>query len=147
MNSFNGIGRLTKDPDISQTPSGTMIAKYTLAIDRQTASDHPEADFIRCVCFSKTAEFARNYLYKGIKVGVSGRVQTGSYKDKNGNTVYTTDIIVNSHTFCEIATLQQLDTAGRVQNERREAAANEADVMQTELSDFEEVISDGDLPF
>lgn len=153
MNCFNGIGRLTKDPDISQTQSGIMIAKYTLAIDRQVSSDsHPEADFIRCICFGKTAEFVRNYLSKGMKIGISGRIQTGSYDDKNGNKIYTTDIVVNSHTFCERATLQQLDTAGKVQKERR-AAASKPTYQQPapeplpDLSDFEEVISDGELPF
>jgi single-strand DNA-binding protein len=101
MNQFNGIGRLTKDPECRYTQGETpvCVARYTLAIDRQTGKN--ETDFLSCVCFGKTAEFAEKYLAKGVKVGVSGRVQTGTYKNKNGDTVYTTDIVVNSHTFCE----------------------------------------------
>lgn len=96
MNVFTGIGRLTADPDVRY--SGDMcVARYTLAIDRKK----DEADFIRCVCFGKVGEFAEKYLRKGAKVGIVGRIQTGSYKDKDGRTVYTTDIVVNEHTFCE----------------------------------------------
>ena len=71
MNVFTGIGRLTKEPEISQTNSGMMIATYTLAIDRYSKDkDHPESDFLRCKCFGKTAEFAGRYLHKGKKIGV-----------------------------------------------------------------------------
>lgn len=100
MNSVNLIGRLTKDPDINSYGKGKnagIVARYTLAVD----NSKDEADFIGCVCFGKTAEFAEEYLFKGMKVGVSGRIQTGSYENKNGDTVYTTDVLVNSHTFCE----------------------------------------------
>lgn len=101
MNQFNGIGRLTKDPECryTQGENPMCVARYTLAIDRQNGKG--EADFISCVCFGKTAEFAEKHLSKGMKIGISGRVQTGSYKNKDGNTVYTTDIVVNSTTFCE----------------------------------------------
>lgn len=96
MNVFSGIGRLTADPDVRYN-GDLCVARYTLAIDRRK----DETDFLRCVCFGKVGEFAEKYLRKGAKVGVVGRVQTGSYKDKDGRTVYTTDIVVNEHTFCE----------------------------------------------
>lgn len=136
MNVFTGIGRLTKEPEISQTNSGTMIATYTLAIDRYSKDkDHPESDFLRCKCFGKTAEFASKYLHKGVKIGVVGAVRTGSYEDKNGNKVFTTDIFVNEHTFCE-------------KSQQAQPTYTQTQPMPEALSDFEEVISDPNaLPF
>ena len=100
MNSFNGIGRPTADAEFRVSQDGnTKIARYTLAIDRIGEG----ADFIRCIAFNKGAEFAEKYVKKGVKIGVSGHIQTGSYKDKDGKTVYTTDVIVNQHYFCEKA--------------------------------------------
>ena len=98
MNSFCGMGRLCKDPEIRNTEN-TTVARYTLAIDR--FGKDKGADFISCVCFGKTADFAEKYLKKGVKIAVEGHIQTGSYTDKNGNKVYTTDVIVNAHHFCE----------------------------------------------
>ena len=96
MNNVNLIGRLTNDPEISY--KGDMaIARYTLAVDRLGEG----TDFIRCVAFRKNGEFAEKYLHKGMKIGVSGRIQTGSYDGKDGKKVYTTDIVVNAHYFCE----------------------------------------------
>ena len=92
------MGRLTADPTIRNTEN-TTVARYTLAIDR--FGKDKGADFISCVCFGKTADFAEKYLKKGMKVAVEGRIQTGNYTDKNGNKVYTTDVIVNAHHFCE----------------------------------------------
>lgn len=98
MNIFLGMGRLCNDPVIRNTDS-TTVASYTLAIDR--IGKDKGADFIRCVSFGKTADFVERYLKKGMKIAVEGRIQTGSYTDKNGNKVYTTDVIVNAHHFCE----------------------------------------------
>ena len=92
MNKVVLMGRLTADPEYRE--SG--VCKYRLAVDRPKEG----ADFISCVCFGKTAEFARDYLKKGVKIAVEGRIQTGSYEGKNG-TVYTTDVVVASHEFCE----------------------------------------------
>ena len=97
MNKVLLIGRLTKDPDYRQTESGSSVARYTLAVDRRDK----EADFINCVAFGKGADFAYNYLHKGTKVALEGRIQTGSYTNKEGRKVYTTDIIVERHEFCE----------------------------------------------
>lgn len=96
MNKFFGIGRLTKEPEIMHKGE-TNIARYSLAIDRRKG----EADFINCVCFGRAADFAEKYLQKGMKIAVAGRIQTGSYKTKDGRTVYTTDIVVEEHEFCE----------------------------------------------
>lgn len=98
MNTFIGMGRLTKDVDVKNTEN-TTVARYTLAIDR--FGKDKGADFIPCVCFGKNADFAEKYLKKGMKIAVEGRIQTGSYTNKDGNKVYTTDVIVNAHHFCE----------------------------------------------
>lgn len=101
MNHVSLIGRLTRDPDVRSTQNGEQVARYTLAVDR--SSKDKGADFISCVTFGKSAEFAAKYLTKGLKIGVEGRIQTGSYTNKDGQKVYTTDVVVSSHTFCEKA--------------------------------------------
>lgn len=96
MNNVVLIGRLTKDPDLTYTQSGTAVCKFTLAVDRQGKDG---ADFIRIVTWNKTAENCGKYLAKGRQAGIQGRIQTGSYKNKDGYTVYTTDVIANSVQF------------------------------------------------
>ena len=97
MNKCLFIGRLTKDPEVRVTQAGKKVARYTMALDRIGEG----ADFIPCVCWEKAADFAEKYLHKGMKVAIEAHVQTGSYKDKDGKTVYTTDFIVERHEFCE----------------------------------------------
>ena len=95
---------MTKDPDIrySQGANTTCVARYTLAVDRKFKQEgQPTADFINCIAFGKFGEFAEKYLHKGVKIAVTGRIQTGSYKNKDGNTVYTTDVVVEEQEFCE----------------------------------------------
>ena len=104
MNKVIEIGRLVKDPEIrySQGANTTCIARYTLAVDRKFKQEgQPNADFINCIAFGKLGEFAEKYLHKGVKIAVTGRIQTGSYKNKDGNTVYTTDVVVEEQEFCE----------------------------------------------
>lgn len=104
MNKVIEIGRLAKDPDIrySQGANATCVARYTLAVDRKFKQEgQPNADFINCIAFGKLGEFAEKYLHKGTKIAVTGRIQTGSYKNKDGNTVYTTDVVVEEQEFCE----------------------------------------------
>ena len=98
MNTVILMGRLTKDPQVA-TRGETKVARYTLAVDRRTKEK--EADFISCVCFGRSADFAEMYLHKGTKVVVEGRIQTGSYTNKDGQKIYTTDVVVNSHEFAE----------------------------------------------
>ena len=104
MNKVILIGRLTKDPEVRYTQGATQmaIARYTLAVDRRLKRENePSADFINCVVFGKAAEFTEKYLTKGIKVAVTGRIQTGSYTNKDGQTVYTTDVVVEEQEFAE----------------------------------------------
>lgn len=96
MNSFNGIGRPTKDIAASYTTDGLAVAKFTLAVDRQSKG----ADFIPCVAFGKTADTMGKYCRKGKLIAVNGRIQTGSYEGKNGK-VYTVEVVVNHFEFCE----------------------------------------------
>ena len=98
-NKWIGIGRLTKDPDVRFSQEGTCVARYTVAIDRGFKKD--ETDFIPCVAFGKQGEFAQKYLAKGKKIFVSGRIQTGSYLNKNGARIYTTEVIVDGQEFVE----------------------------------------------
>ena len=105
MNKVILMGRLTRDPEVtySNGANGQMaIARYTLAVDRKFKRDgEPSADFIRCVAFGKSGEFAEKYFHQGTKIVVEGRIQTGSYQDKDGKTVYTTDVIVEGQEFAE----------------------------------------------
>jgi single-strand DNA-binding protein len=101
MNKVILMGRLTKDPDM-RGEGTSLVAKYTLAVDRRYQKDgEQQADFIPCVAFSKGAEFAEKYLKKGTKIVVCGRIQTGSYTNKDGQKIYTTDVIVEEHDFAE----------------------------------------------
>ena len=101
MNKAILIGRLTKD--VETRYAGEMaVSRYSLAVDRKFKREgEPTADFINCVAFGKNGEFAEKYLKKGMKIAVTGRIQTGSYTDKEGKKVYTTDVIVEEHEFCE----------------------------------------------
>lgn len=104
MNKVVLMGRLTRDPEVrySQGESQTAIARYTLAIDRRFKRDGEEGtDFINCIGFGKTGEFAEKYLRKGMKIAVIGRIQTGSYTNKEGVKVYTTDVVVEEQEFAE----------------------------------------------
>lgn len=104
MNKVILMGRLTKDPDVrySQGEKATAVARYTLAVDRKFKRDgEASADFINCIAFGKNGEFAEKYLRKGTKIVVVGRIQTGSYTNKDGQKVYTTDVVVEEHEFAE----------------------------------------------
>ena len=102
MNKTLLIGRTTKDPDIryTQNEQPMTIARFNLAVDRRFKKDGEQsADFISCVAFGKTAEFIEKYVFKGTKIAVEGRIQTGSYTNKDGNKVYTTDVVVEQVEF------------------------------------------------
>ncbi|SFG12623.1 single-stranded DNA-binding protein [Oribacterium sp. WCC10] len=109
MNKVILMGRLTRDPDVrySQGENSMAIARYTLAVDRRvrrtdgSAQDQQTADFIGCVAFGRSAEFAEKYLHQGTKIAVEGRIQTGSYTNKDGQKVYTTDVVVENQEFAE----------------------------------------------
>ena len=102
MNSVNLTGRFTRDPDVRYTDSGSTIARFTIASDRRFKQDDgPTADFISCVAFGKSAEFVEKYFSQGMKAEVTGRIQTGSYVNKDGQKVYTTDVICEQIGFAE----------------------------------------------
>ena len=108
MNKVILMGRLTKDPDVrySAGDQTQAFARYTLAVDRRMRRDNNDpnaqtADFISCVAFGRSAEFAEKYFRQGIKIAISGRIQTGSYQNRDDNTVYTTEVVVDNQEFAE----------------------------------------------
>ena len=102
MNKAIIIGRLVRDPDIRYADSGTSIARWTTAVDRRYKKDGEQnADFISCIAFGKTAEFVEKYFRQGSKIVIEGRIQTGSYTNKDGQKVYTTDVIAEQVEFGE----------------------------------------------
>lgn len=125
MNQVQLIGRFTKDPDVRYTKDKTAVANYTLAVDRRYKKDgEQDADFINVVAFGRAAEFVEKYFLKGMKIGITGRIQTGSY-EKNGHKVYTFEIVAENQEFVE----------------RKEAPATESD------NGFMPVPEDQELPF
>ena len=105
MNKVILMGRLTRDPEVrySQGDNSMAIARYTLAVDRRFRRDNDQqtADFISCVAFGRNGEFAEKYLHQGTKIVAEGRIQTGSYTNKDGNKVYTTEVVVENQEFAE----------------------------------------------
>ena len=118
MNKVILMGRLTRDPEVRYSTSGDnqlAIARYTLAVDRRFKRDGDQsADFIRCVAFGRSGEFAEKYFHQGTKIVAEGRIQTGSYQDKDGKTVYTTEVVVENQEFAEskAANQQNQQSAG-----------------------------------
>ena len=122
MNSVQLIGRLTRDPEIRYTDGGASIARFGLAVDRRFKQENgADADFINIVSFGKTAEFIEKYFHKGMKIALNGRIQTGSYTDKDGKKVYTTDIVAENVEFCE--------SKGNSANNDAPAPASDGDFM------------------
>jgi len=102
MNKVILVGRLTADPETRRSTDGNAVTTYTVAVDRRYKRDgEPEADFIRCVSFGKAAEFAEKYFSKGMRIAMSGHIQTGSYTNREGRRVYTTDVVVEEHEFAQ----------------------------------------------
>ncbi|MGN0481714.1 MAG: single-stranded DNA-binding protein [Lachnospiraceae bacterium] len=130
MNKVILMGRLTRDPDVrySQGADGSMaIARYTLAVDRRGRRDangtEQSADFIGCVAFRNQAEFAEKYLHQGTKIVVTGRIQTGSYTNKEGQKVYTTDVVVEEQEFAESKANASNNEGGYVSSRPEPSAA------------------------
>lgn len=102
MNKAILMGRLIRDPEVRYTDSGTSIARLTLAVDRRFKQEGGQtADFISCITFGKTAEFIEKYFHQGSKMVAEGRIQTGSYTNKDGVKVYTTDVVLENVEFAE----------------------------------------------
>lgn len=135
MNSVNLIGRLTRDPEVRYTNDQMAIANFTLAIDRPPRKDGTkETDFPRVIVFGRMAENCQRFLSKGRLVGVEGRLQTGSYINKNGDKVYTTDVIASRVEFLEW---------GNQRNNQYESNSND----NPDIPKGFEAISDDDIPF
>ena len=145
MNKFIGIGRLTRDPDVryTQGENSMCVARYTLAIDRHVKRDQNQqtADFISCLAFGKNGEFAEKYLHKGMKIAVTGRIQTGSYTNREGQKVYTTDIVVEDQELAESKSAQQTGGVPQQKNGQPDNIADEGGFMDIPDS------LDEDLPF
>ena len=132
------VGRITKDPELRKTQSGTSVVSFTIACNRRVQSQGQDADFINCVAWNKTADFMALYVRKGALLGLEGRIQTRSYDDKDGKRVYITEVVADSVQF-----LESKKQAESVQNE-----SYTAPVMQNnEYADYESDIETDDLPF
>ena len=157
MNKVILIGRLTRDPEIRYTSgqNQTAVGRYTLAVDRRykKEGDEQTADFINCVTFGRGAEFAEKYLHQGTKIAVVGRIQTGSYTNKDGQRVYTTDVVAEEQEFVESkAAASQRNTNGRQDaNDSQHVNNNGLGVpdptTQADNSGFMQVTDDTELPF
>lgn len=140
MNKVLLVGRLTKEPSVRYTSGSqaTAVAKFTLAVERKIkVKDQPTADFLNCVAFGKSAEALEKYVKKGMKVGIEGHIQTGSYTDKEGKKVYTTDVVVEAWEFCESKSGTQNESTGP----SPAAAAEQMSFMDVTSTDMD------DLPF
>ena len=145
MNKVILMGRLTRDPEVrySQAESSLAIARFTLAVDRRfkRQGDDQNADFINCVTFGKTAEFAERYFKQGTKIAGCGRIQTGSYTNKDGQRVYTTEVVLDEVEFAESKNASQ-QNGGFQQNQRPEPSQAAADGFMNIPDGLEE-----ELPF
>lgn len=113
MNSVNIIGRITKDLDVRRAQSGTSCCSFSVAVDRTYKQPRqPDADFIGCKAFGKIAENMQKYLHKGSQVGITGHIQTGSYTNREGQKVYTTDVIADHVDFLDPKNSQNQQTNG-----------------------------------
>lgn len=102
MNNVSLVGRLTRDPEVRYTDGGLSIAKFSIAVDRRFKKEgQPDADFPNITAFGKTAEFIEKYFRKGQRIGLTGRIQTGSYAKEDGTKVYTTDVVAENVEFVE----------------------------------------------
>ena len=152
MNKVILMGRLTRDPDVrySAGENSTAVARYTLAVDRRfvrrEGNDNGQtADFISCVVFGKGAEFAEKYLRQGTKIAVTGRIQTGSYTNRDGQKVYTTDVVVEDQEFAESKAADSADRSGNQAN-RGNRSTPETDADASGFMNIPEGI-DEELPF
>lgn len=146
MNKVILMGRLTRDPDIrySQGENAMAVARYTLAVDRRgrrDGSSDQTADFISCVSFGKVAEFAERYLRQGTKIVAEGRIQTGSYTNKDGQKVYTTDVVVENCEFAE--SKNSASDAGNYSSSRPEPTSAAGDGFMN----IPDGVEDEGLPF
>ena len=154
MNKVVLMGRLTREPDVRYTQGQDQkcIARYTLAVDRRKARDSEgqQADFISCVAFGKAGEFVEKYCHKGTKLVVSGRIQTGSYTNRDGQKVYTTDVVAEDQEFAESKSTAGNGTGEAVRTDAAAGASGENQSNAEAAGDGFMSIPDGideELPF
>lgn len=148
MNKVILMGRLTRDPEVrySQGDNATAIARFTLAVDRRIKRDNEASvDYINCVSFGRSAEFTEKYFHKGTKIVIAGRIQTGSYTNKDGQKVYTTDIVIEEQDFAESKAASQQNNSGNAQNASNNQQAQQPK-PQTSPDGFMSADDEG-LPF
>ena len=147
MNKVILMGRLTRDPEVrySAGENSQAVARYTIAVDRRFKRDgEATADFIGCVAFGRQAEFAEKYLHQGTKIVVTGRIQTGSYTNRDGQKVYTTDVVVEDQEFAES---KNADSGNRpAENVQKNLSRNNQPVDESGFMNVPEGIDD-ELPF
>lgn len=139
MNNVGLTGRLVRDPEIKSTQSGVSVASFTIAVDRpyQKGKDK-EADFIGCTAWRGTADFIGKYFHKGEPIEIVGSLRTRTYDDKNGTKHYVTEVLVNNVSFTQSKHSEAGATSGSGANDYSDIG---------DLSDFEEILRDGDTPF
>ena len=149
MNKVILMGRLVRDPEVryTQAENPMAVSRYTLAIDRRgikkkEGDQKPETDFINCIAFGKSGEFAEKYFRQGMRVLVSGRIQTDSYVNKDGNKVYTTDVIVEEQEFADSKN-QNAENGGAGNNQQGTGSAASGDGFMN----IPDGIEDESLPF
>lgn len=147
MNKVILIGRLVRDPDIryTQGQNSMEVARYTLAVDRRTKEK--EADFISCIAFGKAAEFADKWVHKGTKLAVTGRIQTGSYTDRDGRKVYTTDVVVEEQEFAESKNTATNAQKGTVNSDDGAGHTNTPSSVGDGFMDIPDSVDGEGLPF
>ena len=137
MNSVSLVGRLVRDPEVRYTPAQMAVARFTVAVDRPFSRDNEQtADFISCVAFGKSAEFIEKYFTKGRPIGLTGRIQTGSYTNKDGVKVYTTDVVAD-----------RVEFVGNKENGSGTAPTRSGGDFGTGIPEGFSALEDEDLPF
>ena len=143
INTVVLVGRLVKDPELRKTSSGTSYCRFTVACDRMKRKDQedPGADFISCVAWRQAADFLTGYAEKGNQVGINGSIQTGSYTDKDGRKIYTTDVLCDR--------VQLLETGGKKKSDypRNGTSVSTEDIGREATEDFGPSSEEDDLPF
>ena len=152
MNKVILMGRLTRDPEVrySQGDNAMAIARYTLAVDRRfnrNNNDENSADFIGCVAFGKSAEFAERYLHKGTKIVATGRIQNGSYVNKDGVKVYTTDVFVEDQEFAESKSASAGSDNGGYRPAMSQSRPEPASAVASGFMNIPDGVEDEGLPF
>ena len=151
MNKVILMGRLTRDPDVrySAGENSTAVARYTLAVDRRFRrdGDSATADFIGCVAFGRQAEFAEKYLRQGTKIAITGRIQTGSYTNREGQKVYTTDVVVEEQEFAESKSASAGSDNGGYRTAMSQSRPEPASAVASGFMNIPDGVEDEGLPF